>query len=382
MKSELLALFPKNYITSRQRFRGQLARVQERWPNAELSCHALTKHPDLTIDWLRSEALEQPEKLFMLTTGEHGAEGIVGSAMMQLFIEEYLSRLNPQDTGLLLVHAINPWGMQHNRRVNPNNVDLNRNFIGDGKTFSPAANPNYRSLNAFLNPQDPLRVGLLSTLKFTSQLMRMLLSPGEATLRAGMLNGQYEFPQGVYFGGQQVEEETGVIMGLCRDAIAKYARIVHLDMHTGYGPRYQMSLVNSPLEPRPSEALARAFDYPEVVAATPNEFYSIQGDMMDWVYQFVQSEFPEKSLYAAAFEFGTLGNSLLAGVRSMQAIIRENQFHWCGAINDAAAQHAKIEFSALFSPTEMAWREKAVADACQAFEGVLQDQGFFGGQNP
>ncbi|MBT3391049.1 MAG: DUF2817 domain-containing protein [Chloroflexi bacterium] len=373
MNTALLNLFPKNYIVSRERFRSQLARVQAYWPNAELHHHALAEHPDLTIDWIRANVTEQPEKLLIITTGEHGAEGTVGAAMMQVFVEEYLLRLNLQDTGLLLVHAINPWGMQHNRRVNSNNVDLNRNFLGDGKTFTPAANPEYRLLHPFLNPQKSLR----SKLDFLSKLIKIMFSPGQSALHSGMLMGQYEFPQGLYFGGKKIEEETRVMMDLYRKTVQPYAQLLHLDMHTGYGPRYQMSLVNSPAERRASTELEAAFNYPEVVTANPEEFYAIQGDMIDWIYELVQTEFPEKTLFATAFEFGTLGMSLPAAIRSLWAMIFENQVHWHAATNEAVVRRAKADFSALFSPLEKNWRLKAIADARQAFDGILRDQGFF-----
>src|SRR5690606_39367139 len=34
----------------------------------------------------------------------------------------------PEDTAVLLIHAINPYGFSHIRRVNEDNIDLNRNF--------------------------------------------------------------------------------------------------------------------------------------------------------------------------------------------------------------------------------------------------------------
>ena len=144
-----MELFVDSYDVSRDRFRTNLARIQPRWPGAGLLKYSLADHPDLTIDWILADAIAKPEKLLIVTTGQHGAEGIVGAAMLQLFVEDYLPQLNPDDTGLLLVHAINPWGMKHFRRVNPHNVDLNRNFVWDEADLNPAANPNYRLLNTF-----------------------------------------------------------------------------------------------------------------------------------------------------------------------------------------------------------------------------------------
>jgi len=373
-------MFPDSYEDSRERFRGDLSLVQASWPNAALDQYQIDVEDDLSIDWIQADANESRQKLFILTIGQHGAEGIVGSAMMQIFIEEYLPKLNPQDTGLLLVHATNPWGMKHWRRVNSNNVDLNRNFVWEESDLNAAANPNYNEISRFLNPPRPVKTIWLANLQFVFHLIRMLISPGQSVLRSAMLMGQYRTKQGLYFGGQGFQAETVFMMDLYRKAIQEYDQIVHLDMHTGYGPRFQMSLVNSPLEHRPPQALSHAFGYPLIVSATPDEFYTIHGDMVDWVYRLWQEEFPTKRLYATAFEFGTLGDSLLASIRSMRAMVFENQSHWFGVSRPHVQQRVQDEFKALFSPQERDWREKAVSDARQAFTGILTAEGFIGGQ--
>ncbi|MBC8505429.1 MAG: DUF2817 domain-containing protein [Anaerolineales bacterium] len=379
MDTDINLLFPNSYETSRERFRDDLSLIQVGWPHAKLDQHTINAGDDLTIDWIRADATAECKRMFILTTGQHGAEGYVGSAMMQLAVEEYLSRLNSQNTGLLLVHTINPWGMKYMRRVNANNVDLNRNFAWEESDLNAAANPNYVLLNNFLNPQKPVGRYTFAKIYFFFHLLRILVSPGQATLRSAMLMGQYQFPQGLYFGGTELQEETRLLMNLYRDAIRSFDEIVHMDMHTGYGPRSQMSLVNSPLEHRSPRALAHAFDYPLVVAATPAEFYSINGDMVDWIYQLHQEEFPGKRLYATAFEFGTMGDSLLASIRSMRVMVLENQAYWFGISNPKIERGVREEFQALFSPQEQFWREKAVADARQAFEGILSAEGFIDG---
>ena len=120
--------FPTSYEDSRERFKLSLSLLQSKWPDARLESHPLKEHPDLSIDWIWAEPPKK-ENLVIISTAEHGIEGYVGAAMMKVFIEEFAPQLNPENTGLLLVHAINPWGMKHRYRVNPNNVDLNRNFV-------------------------------------------------------------------------------------------------------------------------------------------------------------------------------------------------------------------------------------------------------------
>ena len=107
--TETAIWFPASYEESRTRFRQNLERVRQRWPNAHLGQHRLAGEEDLTIDWLQADAVERCERLLLITTGEHGIETYVGAAMLQLLIDDYLERLDPKTTGLLFVHAINPW---------------------------------------------------------------------------------------------------------------------------------------------------------------------------------------------------------------------------------------------------------------------------------
>jgi hypothetical protein len=75
--------------------------------------------------------------------------------------------------------------------------------------------------------------------------------------------------------------------------------IAMIKSYTGYahsyGPRYQMSLENSALEMSTSQEFIEKFAYPLVVAANPDEFYTIQGDTIDYVYALWQKRIPLKS---------------------------------------------------------------------------------------
>ena len=147
-------------------------------------------------------------------------------------------------------------------------------------------------------------------------------------------------------------------------------------MHTGYGPRYQMSLVNSALEVRTSQEFVEKFDYPLVVAANPEEFYAIRGDMIDYVYTLRRHEFPEKKMYATSFEFGTLGDGVKGQIGSPRTMMFENRLYWHGSVNDKLAERVKYDFEELFNPVATDWRAKAVADADQAFMGILKAEGY------
>ncbi len=376
---DVLQLFPDSYEFSRERFRQNLDTIQQLWPGAALHSHRLAGDEDLTIDWIAADALENKQKLLIFTTGEHGIEGFVGSAVLQFFIDVYLPQIDPRTAGIVLLHAINPWGMQNRRRTNANNVDLNRNFLESADKFGRLENSAYTELEDFLKPEKPVKNLAWRKLTHLLTILGYALRGQQGQLSKAVLLGQYQHPKGTYYGGTGYQEETTTIMGLYEQFVPAYEAILHLDMHTGYGPRYQMSLVNSVHEPKPSEEYIEKFDYPSVVKTDPDEFYAIYGDMIDHFYAWMQQNHPQKHYYANAFEFGTYGDSLWQTIRAMRTSMLDNQLYWWGAQSERIAAQVKRDYLELFYPSETRWREKAIVDAHQALKGILRSEGFIPG---
>jgi hypothetical protein len=199
---------------------------------------------------------------------------------------------------------------------------------------------------------------------------------GPARLREAALVGQYRFPGGIYYGGDRLQDEPRALGNLVETHLPLYDRTVHLDVHTGYGPRRSMLVVTSALEARGSQDLAAAFSYPSVVKSTASEFYRIQGDMIDYVYALARERHPGRHFFAASFEYGTLGESLGAMLRSLHIMVLENQLHHSGAASPALARRVRREFDDLFAPEDPAWRTQAIESARRAVRGILTAEGF------
>jgi hypothetical protein len=362
--------FPSSYEESRARFIQDFERLRAKWHSSRLESAPLKSDPSLSIDFAWAEP-RQKENLIVISTGLHGIEGYVGSAMLKTFMDEFAPQLNPENTGLLLVHAINPYGMKNRRRYNENNIDLNRNFVWD-EVFDPQINPDYEPLIPLVNPARPIANLFASDAAFLARLVGSILKLGILRIRQGMLSGQYRHPRGVQFGGQSTQESTQLMRGLFQRAFDAYGQVIHLDMHTGYGPRYQMSMVNSTREPASGPELVERFKYPLIVAATPSDFYTVTGDITEYFYQLRDEKYPSKKLFATCFEFGTFGASLPAQIRSMRVTILENLLFQHGAKTDALRRAVRKEYEELFFPAEEKWREKAVADCRQATTGILR----------
>ena len=94
---------------------------------------------DLFMDVVHIGAKKTAKVLFLMS-GTHGVEGYCGSGAQIGFLKEgYFSDL-PDDLSIVLVHAMNPYGFSHDRRVNEDNVDLNRNFLDFSAPDRPASN--------------------------------------------------------------------------------------------------------------------------------------------------------------------------------------------------------------------------------------------------
>jgi len=77
-------------------------------------------------------------------------------------------------------------------------------------------------------------------------LIGEIIRHGTGSISDALLQGQYENPQGVYYGGTKAEPSTLILQHLYEEALnSGYAHIVHVDLNAGYGPRDQMSILGA-----------------------------------------------------------------------------------------------------------------------------------------
>ena len=129
----MLSYFYETYDENREQFRKTAALLKTRFLDVEISRLIVPSKmdTDLSIDTVYIPAQNKTNKLIIMTSGVHGIEGFAGSAIQRYFMNEVLDAELLQNTGVLLIHAINPYGFKFGRRVSENKVDLNRNFDVD-----------------------------------------------------------------------------------------------------------------------------------------------------------------------------------------------------------------------------------------------------------
>ena len=337
----------------------------------EIHSHAVDASDDLYIDSFYLPA-EEKTNLIVLTTGVHGMEGYIGTTMLEVFFNEIYPTLDPDNTGILVVANVNPYGMKYFRRYNENNVDLNRNFILDWESHDLSSNKEYPKVDTFLGPTGKIRNGFWHEVSFYLSLAKTAVTDGADTISDALLTGQYEYPQGVYYGGTSDEASTVYLKDVFSQCLdSSYENIVHIDLHSGYGPRYNMVIFNSVFETMTEKESQAAFGYDYIIAHDSESFYATTGDTTDFFYRLAQQKEAQAELFSTCFEFGTIGDAFFDTILSLKYTVDENRNHWYPTNNAIAAEIVRQNYFELFYPTETAWREKTVEDFKAATFGVL-----------
>ena len=225
--------FSDSYQQARTRFRDLAKKFG--------TVDSLTVYKNLTMD-IAVIPGNQPG-LVIHSSGVHGVEGYAGSAIQIALLQTLEVAFEDRPT-LILVHAINPYGMHNFRRPNENNVDLNRNALTDEEWQSYAGpshynQDSYRAFDGLFNPNyAPTKVDAFLT--FWVKALDAIRRHGIPTLKAAMVGGQYYKPQGIFYGGNKREASITILEDwldqfLEANDVYQEQTVTWVDVHTGLG---------------------------------------------------------------------------------------------------------------------------------------------------
>lgn len=366
-------LFSETYHQARETFLEAVAEFESQvgW-SAERHRRVVDEGEDLTIDvveWIP----EQRERLYLVVSGLHGLEGYTGSAIMRGALGWLLRRIDRARCGLVLVHGVNPWGFHHFRRVNANNVDLNRNFEVEGERLYGSESGGYESLEHILNPHQGLSGGVMERGGFFIQTLTALLMRGMGPLRQATLAGQYSRPKGLFYGGDAPQEETLFYQEHFRRLCPQYPEILLNDLHTGYGDRGKAYPLFPQADSKEIAALANQGVKDEGGA---DQTYTARGELVRYSYETAKKLNPDVVFNGLVVEVGTHGLSAVQQMRDLEIVVRENQAHHQGASSDAAAALARDRFKDFFYPASPEWRRQIYQLVTGQMEDMLARRGF------
>ncbi|GGC95575.1 hypothetical protein GCM10007216_27920 [Thalassobacillus devorans] len=369
--SEPLHYFPKSYEESRAAFRSHLDKIKEKWPEAELTSETISAGEDNTIDMIYANARKSKDKVLFFTSGEHGIEGYAGAAVIHLFADEYLDQMDPDTTGICLIHGLNPWGMRNFRRVNENNVDLNRNQLYDEDSVPEDVNKYYEKESELFLPNGTITDLTKDKNELHAQLTKALAKEGYSAIKEAKGMGQFEFEKGVYYGGNKEEESAVFLKKMQHRLLSEYSKVIHMDWHTALGPTNEITMVASELEERDEDELKNLYGMKNIQKFTPKK---VKGDSTNHFHKLRKEEYPDTKLFSALFEFGTFGEGKKAELREFTTIVLENRLFWEGAEKEDDRQWILDEFKAMFYPQEQEWREAVLKEGRFGIEAVLKKE--------
>ena len=347
--------FPADYGDARSRF---LAAAEAR--GARVSSRPISargqRGDELALD-LAYLGPEAPERLLVVSSGIHGVEGFAGSAIQQQLLREQLAGLGlPDDAGVLLVHAVNPYGFASLRRVNESNVDLNRNFLRHPEQHAP--NPDYDGLHAAINPE---RLDEESDAASRGALLAFAQREGFPRLQEVLTRGQYAHPRGVYYGGAREEDSARSLREIALAETRGARRIVWVDVHTGLGPygEVEMILEFAPEDPRYRRARAL---WGEAVRSTANG-ESVSAAVCGAMDRGIGDLLADRELTLACAEFGTYDPT-----RVFWALRADNWLHAHGDLDSEAGRRIRAELLEVFRPADPAWMRRVL----EVGAGVLE----------
>jgi hypothetical protein len=319
---------------------------------------------ELTVDVTLAGAAD-PARVLVVLSGVHGVEAPVCSALQC----DLLGRLDldamPAATAVLVVHAVNPWGIAWWRRQNESNVDLNRNWgCGDAAALP---NPEYDVVHPLLCPETPT---LPDAASFLDGMAPLVAEHGLAWVVAAVTTGQYTHPDGLYFGGSREEESTRILRSVVERHLAHATTSLFVDLHTGHGDLGDVTLLSRAAVGSPADEWVRRHLGRHPIEATVDDPDTASPPKRGQLVAGMAAMLPGDAHdhHGVTMELGT--------VKGTRMILSERAEHWVHRFGDPDdPTHAAVrwEHRACSTPDDPAWERSALVhgravldDACRA----------------
>ena len=268
---------------------------------------------------------DNAENAIVIVSGTHGPEAFCGSGVQIQLLRSPSVLQNLNDTKLVLVHAHNPYGWAWTRRVNEDNVDLNRNYC-DFEAPYPS-NESYEVVRDLFLPDD-------FDDEARGAILAWIQEHGEKKFATVALSGQRIDPQGIFYGGHEPAWSHRTMQATLPRLLSKQTRVALLDFHTGVGEFGQGTILH-------------VYDDHGHEAQCFHKWYDgkVAGQMEEVDYDEVDPKqtgalmagfprlLPGQETFALVVEYGTVGIQ-----RVLFALIADN---WLHAKGDVASEQAR-----------------------------------------
>lgn len=348
----------KSYEAAKETFQCIIGVAREHYLICEHHSDAYDDKGILTTETVYMSDTESPEKLLILTAGLHGVEGFVGAELVNRTITRHYKDMNASKTALLVVNFINPWGMKYFRRVNCENIDLNRNFLKESKPKKYKS----KALEYLICAKWQRGFSPLNLIRYYFSLIKCIIVDGIQNTNLAIFGGQYDNRDQIYYGGDSLTAENKKVLKwidhYTTDAIKQ---VVHFDLHTGYGPKDELTLINSSFD------ALNPFLWKRNLKLDHVEIRDVNGDMIDYLY--LKDRDKHRDVFHTCVEFGTLGHSIYHRFESLRVTILENEIWQKKISHQKTSEKILKKYVNIYCPLNEKWWQKVEAD----FDGLIKN---------
>ncbi len=352
--------FPDSYGMGRKRFldaaKAAGARLEA---HQHVRANGLRDEP-LYMDVARLGPETAASSVLVLTSGVHGVEGHCGSGIQTGLLRDDLHERLPDGMALVMIHAVNPYGFAHTRRVNEDNVDLNRNFLDHDAPYPDDSA--YAGVHGMLSPPD------LDTAKpaHDARIAAYTDAHGARAFQAAATGGQWSYTDGLFYGGRAPAWSNTTVREILARHCAGARRIGHIDLHTGLGPFGVGEIITKASLPGCADRCAAWLGAVTTTTDGTSVSAKLSGDLGE-VWKPVA---PGVEITALTLEFGTRP---LADM--LDALRMDNWLHAHGTVQSAAGQAIKTALRDTFYPDEAAWKDAVFARAGEVTARMIEGLG-------
>jgi predicted deacylase len=286
----------------------------------------------------------QAKKFLVLISGTHGVEGFAGSALQVGLLEQDIQSQLPRDTAVLMIHAINPYGIAHRRRFNEDNIDVNRNFRDHTKP--PPQNPSYQEIAASIAPES---ISPVAEMTSWARILWFRLTAGRAKAKAVISGGQYTHPDGLFYGGTAETWSNTVLREIVQRYLRYTTEVVVIDIHTGFGDFGDAGIF--PHIDKENVEYRRAMGiWGSSLIITTTSSSSANVHLGATVKTAIPEMLPETSVTAVTLEFGTFSQ-----IDLLRALRAENWLHHHSDMSHPQAEEIKACLQRTYFPDSEKW---------------------------
>lgn len=345
-----MALFAESYAEARRAFRTAMKRLGGRLGSASLPGTG-AEGEALTIDWAVIGPAGASGTLLSIS-GVHGAEGHAGSAAQRAFAAMFDPRALGEDCNLVMIHALNPWGVSHGHRTDADNVDLSRNFCDFDIPLR--SNPHYARVHDTICP-DRWDDGLSSRVGALFQSLTEEL--GAAAALTAFTGGQHSHPGGIGFGGVRPSPSHTAFARIVEGELSACRRMAYLEWHTGFGD-YGRPLVVALDAPGTAPRNRMARWWADQGLQGEDEAFD-SGETPDWsglLLPGLRRLAPHIEIAGAPIEIGTVSN-----FEAFEAVMIDRWLRLGLELGSADLRSMlRARLRAAYDPADPAWRAQVV----------------------